>query len=76
MFNKLKDQLNEKFKKKNEDVVAPETVSDTQSNQSAPNTQAQQVAFSLNNMGEFSHEELQQVIRKYDSGLQRLRTSI
>ena len=27
-------------------------------------------------MAEFSHDELQQVIRKYDAGLQRMRTAI
>lgn len=27
-------------------------------------------------MGEFSHEELQQVIHKYDAGLQKMRASI
>ena len=81
MFNKWKDQLNEKFKKKNANANADDgadAASDTVSNSSVPhsNTPAQQVAFSLSNMDEFSHEELQMVIQKYDAGLQKLKSSI
>ena len=49
MFNKWKDQLNEKFKKKAAD---DEATSDSASNLGAPNgqPQAQQVTFSLSNM--------------------------
>ena len=72
MFNKWKDQLNDKFKKKEEGV------SDSTSNQSRPQdpnaaAQAEQVTFSLNNMAEFTHEELQTVINKYDTGLKKMR---
>jgi hypothetical protein len=35
----------------------------------------QTVTFSLNNMGEFSHEELQQVILKYDGEYKRMKKS-
>lgn len=77
MLNKWKEELNAKFKKKD----GPPNASDTVSNQSAPqnNNQQpapQQVAFSLNTMDEFTHEELQQVIKKYDAGLQRYKATM
>ena len=88
MFNKFKESLNEKIKKKNQnnnnannnaDAVSDSTSTQgyntAEANASAAQAQ-QQVTFSLNNMAEFSHDELQQVIRKYDAGLQRMRTAI
>lgn len=77
MFNKFKQELQDKFKKKAADDANSEAVSDTQSNSSLPPGQqpAQQITFNLSNMEEFSHEELQQVIRKYDGGLTKLRAA-
>ena len=76
MLNRWKDQLQQKLKKND----GAEAASDTGSNQNnvqqmgqqpAANqaAQNQQVAFNLNNMEEFTHEELQEVIKKYDSGI-------
>ena len=61
MFNKWKEELKEKVDKLKKKTDGDD-VSDSVSNASQPNQPAaapQQVAFNLNNMNEFSHEELQ-----------------
>ena len=76
-----KQQISDKIaesKEKKEKALA-ESVSDVTSQKSSgrnPYPQEGQAIFSINNMDEFSHEELQVVIRKYDARIKENKTQL
>ena len=72
----ITDKLDESKKKKEKELA--ESASDVTSQKSSgrnPYPQEGQVAFSLDKMEDFSHEELQVVIKRYDSRLKEMKAS-
>ena len=73
-----KQQINDKIAESKREKALAESVSDATSQKSSgrnpyPQQTEGQVAFSINNMDEFSHEELQVVIKRYDGKLKELK---